>query len=90
MEKKQKQVDKQIIEWRSKYEAKEGELDQATREVHAASTEVQTCLHPRLAGQIVLDLLSCSCSTGRADTVIWKKPWLPPRKTTGVCKVSIT
>lgn len=40
LEKKQKQVDKQITEWKSKHDGKEAELDQSKRETHAASTEV--------------------------------------------------
>lgn len=41
MEKKQKQVDKQITEWKSKFDGKQAELDQANRAAHAASTEVE-------------------------------------------------
>lgn len=40
MEKKQKQIDKQITEWKSRYEQKEGESDQAAREARQYNTEV--------------------------------------------------
>ena len=40
LEKKQKQIDKQITEWKSKYDGKEAELDQAKKETHMAGTEV--------------------------------------------------
>ena len=42
LEKKQKLVDKQITEWKSKYDDKEMELAQSQKEGHAASTEVGT------------------------------------------------
>lgn len=42
LEKKQKLIDKQITEWKSKFDGKEAELDQAKKEGHAASTEVGT------------------------------------------------
>ena len=41
IEKKQKQVDRQITEWKSKFDGKEAELDQAKKECHATSTEVR-------------------------------------------------
>ena len=41
LEKKQKQIDKQITEWKSRYEEKEAELAQSQRECHASSTEVR-------------------------------------------------
>ncbi len=40
LEKKQKQIDKQITEWRSRYDAKEVEFDTAQREARHYSTEV--------------------------------------------------
>lgn len=40
LEKKQKQVDKQITEWKSKCDGKQAELDQANRVNHAQGTEV--------------------------------------------------
>lgn len=51
LEKKQKQVDKQITEWKSKHDSKEAELDQSKRETHAASTEVRgnLCCRSHLA-----------------------------------------
>jgi competence protein ComGC len=50
LEKKQKLVDKQITEWKSKYDGKEAELDQAKREGHAASTEVSQNVHIYIHG----------------------------------------
>ena len=40
LEKKQKQIDKQITEWKSRYDEKEAELVNSQREAHASSTEV--------------------------------------------------
>ena len=40
LEKKQKQIDKQITDWKSRYEAKEQELDAAQRESRTYGTEV--------------------------------------------------
>ena len=45
LEKKQKQIDKQITEWKSRYEQKEAECDQAAREARQYNTEVTTCSH---------------------------------------------
>ena len=42
LEKKQKQIDKQITEWKSRYEQKEAECDQAAREAREYNTEVST------------------------------------------------
>ncbi len=44
LEKKQKQIDKQITEWKSKYEEKEEEVDQARKETHVTATEVRSLL----------------------------------------------
>ena len=41
LEKKQKQIDKQITEWKSRYESKEAELDNASREARQFNTEVR-------------------------------------------------
>ena len=43
LEKKHKQIDKQITEWKSSYEQKEAECDQAAREARQYNTEV--CVH---------------------------------------------
>lgn len=40
LDKKQKQIDKQMLEWKSRYEAKEAELDAAQRDSRTANTEV--------------------------------------------------
>ena len=40
LEKKQKQIDKQIMEWKSKYQAKEAELSSSQMEARSTSTEV--------------------------------------------------
>lgn len=44
MEKKQKQIDKQITEWKSRCEQKEAEYDQAAREARQYNTEVCVCV----------------------------------------------
>ena len=41
LEKKQKQIDKQITEWKTRYDEKEAELANSQREAHASSTEVR-------------------------------------------------
>ena len=41
LEKKQKQIDKQITEWKTRYDEKEAELANSQRETHASSTEVR-------------------------------------------------
>ena len=43
MEKKQKKIDQQIAEAKSKYEAKEAELEDARREARNYNTEVCYC-----------------------------------------------
>ena len=45
MEKKQKQIDKQITDWMSKYDSKEAELDQSKKELHISGTEVLWLLY---------------------------------------------
>ena len=44
LEKKQKQIDKQITEWKSRYEQKEADCDQAAREARQYNTEVCVCV----------------------------------------------
>ena len=43
LEKKQKKIDQQIAESKSKYEAKEAELEDARREARNYNTEVRIC-----------------------------------------------
>lgn len=45
MEKKQKKIDQQIAEAKSKYEAKEAELEDARREARNYNTEVWNLMH---------------------------------------------
>lgn len=40
LENKQKKIDQQITEWRSKYESKQAELENAQKEARNYSTEV--------------------------------------------------